>query len=77
VNWRTALDEGIRIALTALRANKVRSGLTILGVTIGVLVVMVIAAVIQGVNGSFTEAISSRGVTTFYVVHRYQHRVRR
>jgi putative ABC transport system permease protein len=69
VNWRTALDEGIRIALTALRANKVRSGLTILGVTIGVLVVMVIAAVIQGVNGSFTEAISSRGVTTFYVVH--------
>ncbi len=69
MNWRTALDEGIRIALSALRANKVRSGLTILGVTIGVLVVMVIAAVIQGVNGSFTEAISSRGVTTFYVAH--------
>jgi len=69
VNWRTTLDEGIRIALSALRANKVRSGLTILGVAIGVLVVMVIAAVIQGVNGSFTEAISSRGVTTFYVVH--------
>ncbi len=69
MNWRTTLDEGIRIALSALRANKVRSGLTILGVAIGVLVVMVIAAVIQGVNGSFTEAISSRGVTTFYVVH--------
>ena len=69
MNWLTALDEGIRIALSALRANKVRSGLTILGVAIGVLVVMVIAAVIQGVNGSFTEAISSRGVTTFYVVH--------
>jgi putative ABC transport system permease protein len=69
VNWLTALDEGFRIALSALRANKVRSGLTILGVGIGVLVVMVIAAVIQGVNGSFTEAISSRGVTTFYVVH--------
>ncbi len=69
MNWWTALDEGIRIALSALRANKVRSGLTILGVTIGVLVVMVIAAVIQGINGSFSEAISSRGVTTFYVVH--------
>ncbi len=69
MNWRTTLDEGIRIALSALRANKVRSGLTILGVAIGVLVVMVIAAVIQGVNGSFTEAITSRGVTTFYVVH--------
>jgi len=69
VNWWTALDEGVRIALSALRANKVRSGLTILGVTIGVLVVMVMSAVIQGVNGSFTDAISSRGVTTFYVVH--------
>jgi len=69
VNWWTALDEGVRIALSALRANKVRSGLTILGVTIGVLVVMVMSAVIQGVNGSFTDAISSRGVTTFYVMH--------
>ncbi len=69
MNWWTALDEGVRIALSALRANKVRSGLTILGVTIGVLVVMVMSAVIQGVNGSFTDAISSRGVTTFYVVH--------
>ncbi len=69
MNWWTTLDEGIRIALSALRANKVRSGLTILGVTIGVLVVMLMAAVIQGVNESFTDAISSRGVTTFYVVH--------
>ena len=72
MNWLTALDEGVRIALSALRANKVRSGLTILGVTIGVLVVMVMAAVIQGVNSSFTEIISSRGVTTFYVMHAVQ-----
>lgn len=63
------LVEGTSIAFAALRANKVRSGLTILGVTIGVLVVMVMAAVIQGVNESFTELISSRGPTTFYVGH--------
>ena len=39
--------EGIAVAFDSLRANKVRSGLTILGVTIGVLVVMVMAAVIH------------------------------
>ncbi len=63
------LVEGTGVAFDALRANKVRSGLTILGVTIGVLVVMVMAAVIQGVNESFAEIISSRGPTTFYVGH--------
>jgi len=69
VNWLTALAEGIVIAVDSLRANKVRSGLTILGVMIGVLVVMVMAAVITGINDSFTEILSSRGVTTFYVAH--------
>lgn len=63
------LTEGAGVAFDALRANKVRSGLTILGVTIGVLVVMVMAAVIQGVNQSFAELMSSRGATTFYVGH--------
>jgi len=63
------IREGIRVAFDSLRANKVRSGLTILGVTIGVLVVMVIAAIVQGINDSFKDAISSRGVTTFWVFH--------
>ncbi len=69
MNWLVALGEGIVIALDSLRANKVRSGLTILGVTIGVVVVMVMAAVITGINDSFTQLISSRGPTTFYVAH--------
>jgi putative ABC transport system permease protein len=34
--------EGVGIALASLRASKVRAGLTILGVAIGVMVVMVI-----------------------------------
>lgn len=63
------LREGVRVALDSLSANKVRSGLTILGVTIGVLVVMVIAAIVQGINDSFRDAIASRGVTTFWVFH--------
>ncbi|MDT8435951.1 MAG: ABC transporter permease [Gemmatimonadota bacterium] len=63
------LREGVRVAIDSLRANKVRSGLTILGVAIGVLVVMAMAAVVQGLNDSFGEAISARGATTFYVFH--------
>ncbi len=62
-----ALGEGVTIALQALRQSKVRTGLTILGVAIGVLVVVVMAAVIQGINESFDEAIESAGPNTFYI----------
>ena len=62
------IHEGIGIALAALRQNKVRAGLTVLGVTIGVFVVMVIAAVVQGLNDSFAEMIEAAGPRTFYVV---------
>ncbi len=65
----STITEGIAVAFDSLGANKVRSGLTILGVTIGVFVVMVMAAVITGINTSFTELMSSRGITTFYVAH--------
>ncbi|WP_419166912.1 ABC transporter permease [Candidatus Palauibacter sp.] len=63
------MAEGIAVAFDSLGANKVRSGLTILGVTIGVLVVMVMAAVITGINKSFEEAMSPNGIATFYVRH--------
>jgi putative ABC transport system permease protein len=63
------LREGLRVAFDSLSANKVRSGLTILGVAIGVLVVMAMAAVVQGMNDSFSEALSAGGMTTFYVFH--------
>lgn len=63
------LREGMAVAFDSLRANKVRSGLTILGVTIGVMVVMVMAAMVQGLNSSFREVIAAAGPTTFYVFH--------
>jgi putative ABC transport system permease protein len=65
----TTLKEGLVVALDSLRANKVRSGLTILGVTIGVMVVLIMAAIVQGVNESFRDIIASSGPTTFYVFH--------
>jgi putative ABC transport system permease protein len=65
------LQEGVAIALESLRQSKIRTGLTILGVCIGVLVVVAMASVIQGINGSFEEAIESAGPNTYYVVKSY------
>jgi putative ABC transport system permease protein len=65
------ISEGVGIALQALRQSKVRTGLTILGVGIGVLVVVAMAAVIQGVNRSFDVLVEASGANTFYVVRSY------
>lgn len=65
----STVTEGIAVAFDSIGANKVRSCLTILGVTIGVLVVMVMAAVITGINKSFSELMAPEGITTFWVAH--------
>ena len=40
--WISGLFEGIGIALDSIKSNRVRAGLTILGVAVGVFVVVVI-----------------------------------
>src|SRR5260370_26309648 len=62
----TALFEGVGIALTSLRAHKMRAALTILGVAIGVTVVMVIGALISGFNKGISDKLSSLGPKTFW-----------
>ena len=64
------LGEGVVIALDALRANKVRAALTILGIAIGVFVVVIISAAIHGVNRSIAWEFEKAGPTTFFV-YRY------
>ncbi len=59
--------EGVAIALDAIRANKVRASLTILGVAVGVFVVVVISAAVHGINESVAEQFQSAGPTTFFV----------
>jgi putative ABC transport system permease protein len=64
--------EGVGIALSSLRANKVRASLTILGVAIGVMVVMVIGSMITGINRGVEDIFSQLGPRTFFVFRYYQ-----
>jgi putative ABC transport system permease protein len=61
------LGEGVTIALDSIRANKVRAGLTILGIAVGVFVVVVISAAVHGINDSVAKDLESTGPTTFFV----------
>jgi len=63
----TAVTEGVRIAIDACRSNKVRAGLTILGIAVGVFVVVAISAAIHGINQSVARDFASTGPTTFFV----------
>jgi putative ABC transport system permease protein len=58
----------VGVAVDTLRANKLRSGLTILGVVIGVSTVMMMAAIVQGIKDQIVRTIEIAGPTTFYVV---------
>jgi putative ABC transport system permease protein len=58
----------VGVAVDTLRANKLRSGLTILGVVIGVSTVMLMAAIVQGIKEQIVRTIEIAGPTTFYVV---------
>jgi putative ABC transport system permease protein len=62
-----AIGEGVRIAVDSIRANKVRAGLTILGIAVGVFVVVAISAAIHGINQSVARDFASTGPTTFFV----------
>jgi putative ABC transport system permease protein len=61
--------ESVWIALETLRANKLRSGLTILGVVIGVTTVIVISSVINGLNQRVSDYITSMGSNVFWIFH--------
>ncbi len=61
--------ESVRMALETLRANKLRSGLTILGIVIGVTSVIAISSVINGLNNRVGDFVSSLGTNVFWVFH--------
>jgi putative ABC transport system permease protein len=63
-----SISEGWAIAFDQLRTNKLRSGLTILGVVIGVATVMAMASMVQGIRDQIMNAIEVAGPKTFYVM---------
>jgi putative ABC transport system permease protein len=62
------LDENIAMAIATLRASKLRSGLTILGVVIGISTVMAMATLVNGIQRQIISTIEVAGPTTFYVM---------
>src|SRR6266851_1086272 len=64
------ITEGIGIAFDAIRSNKVRAALTILGVAVGVFVVVALSAAIHGINESVAKDLESAGPTSFFVYRR-------
>jgi len=60
--------DNFAIAFDTLRANKLRSSLTILGVVIGVGTVMTMATIVKGIGDQITRTIEIAGPSTFYVV---------
>jgi putative ABC transport system permease protein len=63
-----SLGEGVAIATDSIRANKLRSALTILGVVIGVTTVMTMASMVEGIRTQIFNAIETAGPSVFYVV---------
>ena len=61
------IRESSSMALATLLANKLRASLTILGVTVGVVTVLSMVSIIQGLNKSFAEQIESLGSNAIWV----------
>ena len=59
--------ETVKIALDTLRANKLRSGLTILGIVIGVTTVILISSVINGLNANVSKMVESLGTNVLWI----------
>ena len=59
--------ESLGISLDAVRANKMRSTLAMLGIVIGIVTVTLMGAAINGLNQAFLKSISSMGADVFYV----------
>src|SRR5437762_12776398 len=62
------IKESAFMAIDTVRANKLRSALTILGVSVGVITVMFMVSIIQGLNKAFAAQVESLGYNTIWAV---------
>src|SRR5205809_5674813 len=62
------IKESAYMAVDTVRANKLRSSLTILGVSVGVITVMFMVSIIQGLNKAFAAQVESLGSNTIWAL---------
>jgi putative ABC transport system permease protein len=61
------VKEIFMMALDSIKMNKLRSFLTILGIVIGVLTIVGMVAVIEGINASFAQQLEAMGANILFV----------
>src|SRR5919206_2975711 len=64
---RSDIYENLKMALQTLRANKLRSVLTVIGVVIGVWTVMAIASIISGIDTAVRKEVESFGTRSIFI----------
>ncbi|HUZ04658.1 MAG TPA: ABC transporter permease [Acidobacteriaceae bacterium] len=61
--------EAVRMAMETLRTNRLRSGLTILGIVIGITTVIAISSFINGLNRNIDTMVEAYGTNLIWVYH--------
>src|SRR5262247_69423 len=61
--------ETISMALGTIRAHKLRSFLTVLGIVVGVVVVISVASILTGLRGRIVAMVEEYGTNNIYAYH--------
>jgi putative ABC transport system permease protein len=61
--------ETVTMALGAIRSNKFRSVLTVLGIVVGVMTVVAVASILTGLRSSITSMVEEYGTNNIYAFH--------
>src|SRR4029453_7884946 len=61
--------ETVRMALEAIRSNKFRSILTVLGIVVGVMTVVSVASILTGLRSTITSMVEEYGTNNIYAFH--------